>query len=174
MRKERKRIEEAVAVYIADMTVRLGDNGTCAMARSMFSNVDPVTKIVVSKGRLFSFLETLSSTQRPTHIAEITPAHLTEWRASWNFGSDLTAANRWSMAKDFFNFCEVQGWIAESPARRLKPMRAAKGGRTAVFTDEQYSRILNAMWLYDPENVPARPARAGNGGSLLLSSCFAG
>src|SRR5206468_7373080 len=31
----------------------------------------------------------------------------------------------------------------------------AKGNRTAIFTDDQYAAILDAVSLYDPENVPA-------------------
>ncbi len=160
--KERKqvRIEDAVALYLEDMVSRLGDNGTVAMARSMFGDVDPETKAIKSNGRLFDWLDTLPTYQRPTYISEITPAHIAGWRASWKFGSDLTAANRWSMVKGFFNFCEAQDWIDDSPARKLKRIVAEKGSRTAIFTDAQYTKILDAVPLYDPENVPAATRKA--------------
>ena len=149
--KERRqvRIEDAVALYLADMAARLGDNGTCAMARSLLGDVDPTTKAVRSDGHLFRWLATLPREQRPAYIAEITPAHLTAWRASWKFG-DLTAANRWGMVKGFLSFCESQGWIADNPARRLKRPSVDRGNRT----------ILDAVSISDPENVPAATRKA--------------
>lgn len=153
--REAVRIEDAVALYTADMIARLGDNGTVAMARSLFGHVDPETKNVKANGHLFDWLERLPLTDRPTFIADITPAQVTAWRASWKFGSDLTAANRWTMVKSFFLFCERQGWIADSPARKLKSLEIKQGSRTAIFTDEQYTAILDAVSLYDPENTPA-------------------
>jgi site-specific recombinase XerD len=56
--------------------------------------------------------------------------------------------------KGFFNFCETQGWIADSPAPKLRNIVVAKGNRTAIFTDQQYSQILKAIPLSTPENVP--------------------
>jgi integrase len=158
--KERKqvRIEEAVALYCADMIARLGDNGTVAMARSLLGHVDPETKAVISNGHLFDWLDKVLP--HPTYISEITTAMLTQWRASWKFGSDLTAANRWGMVKGFFNFCEAQGWVDDSPARKLKPIRVEKGNHTAIFTDEQYTEILDSVALYEPENVPEATRKA--------------
>src|SRR5438309_2223060 len=154
------RLEDAVALYIADMVARLGDNGTVAMARSLFGHVDPDTKAITSNGRLFDWLDKLPANQRPAYVADFNPALLTAWRASWKFGSDLTAANRWTMVKGFFSFCEAQGWIEDSPARKLKRLQTEKGNRTAVFTDEHYTKILDAVALYDPENVPAETRKA--------------
>ena len=153
--RESFRIPEAVALYIADMIARLGDNGTVRMARSVFGHVDPETKHVKAGGLLFGWLDRLPVHERPTFIADITPAQITAWRATWKFGSDLTAANRWTMVKSFFLFCERQGWIQDSPARKLKSLDVDKGSRTAIFTDDQYDAILDAVPLYDPENTPA-------------------
>ena len=153
------RVEDAVCLYIQDMAARLGDNGTCAMARSLFGNVDPETKAVVSDGHLFRWLATLPLAQRPTYIADISPAHLTAWRASWKFG-DLTAANRWGMVKGFLSFCESQGWVPDNPARKLKRPSVDRGNRTSIFSDEQYAAILDAVSISDPENVPAVTRKA--------------
>ncbi len=152
--KERKqvRIEEAVALYVADMVARLGDNGSVAMMRSLLGHVDPETKVVKSNGHLFNWLDRLSD--RPTFISEINTVMLAAWRSSWTFGSDLTKSNRWGMVRGFFSFCELQGWVDDSPARKLKNFAVKKGSRTAIFTDEQYADILDAVALYDPENVP--------------------
>ena len=147
-------IEEAVALYLADMVTRLGDSGTARMARSLFGNVDPKTKAVTANGRLFDWLDSLLPTDRPTYVSEFSPALVTAWRNAWKFGSDLTAANRWSMVKRFFTFCESQGWIQDSPARKLKRMNVDKGNRTAIFTDDQYAAILEAVHIYEPDNVP--------------------
>jgi integrase len=154
--KERKqvRLEDAVALYCADMTARLGDSGSVAMARSLLGNIDPETKAIKKNGHLFDWLDTLPPNLRPTYIAEFTMPQVTAWRASWKFG-DFTGAQRWGMVRSFFNFCESQGWIQDSPARKLRRMEYEKGSRTAIFTDEQYAAILEAVAQYDPENVPA-------------------
>lgn len=157
---EQKSIVEAVAIYLADMVARLGDNGTVSMARSLFGHVDPATNATVKNGHLFDWLDRLLPGERPTNIADITPAMLTAWRASWSFDSDLTAANRWTMVKGFFRFCEAQSWIADSPCRKLKAISVKKGNRTAIFTDEQYKKILAAIPQYDPENVPEETRKA--------------
>jgi integrase len=59
------------------------------------------------------------------------------------------------MVRSFFNFCEQQGWIDDSPARKLRRMEYKRGGRTAIFTDSQYETILEDVERYEPENVPS-------------------
>jgi len=156
--RKQVRLEEAVALFIADQITRLGDNGTVRNSRSLLGYLNPETKSVTRAGRLFKWVERHNA-DKPTdqvivYIADVGPQHLTEWRASWNFGSDTTRAQRWTRVKDFFNFCECQGWITDSPARKLKNISVAKGNRTGIFTEVQYCQILNAIPLYDPENVP--------------------
>jgi len=152
------RLEDAVALFIADQITRLGDNGTVRNSRSLLGYINPETKTVTRAGRLFEWVEKHNSDkpadQRITYLADISPEHVTEWRASWSFGSDTTSAQRWTRVKEFFNFCERQGWISDSPARKLKNISVAKGNRTTIFTEEQCRGILNAISLYDPENVP--------------------
>jgi integrase len=147
------RIEEAVALYISDMAARLGDNGTVAMARSLFGHVDAETKEVTSNGHLFNWLDKMPAATRPVYITDLTSEFLTRWRASWKF-ADYTAAQRWGMVRSFFNFCETQGWIQDSPSRKLRRMDYERGGRTAIFTDSQYASILTAVANSVPENVP--------------------
>ncbi len=153
------RIEEAVALYIADMAARLGDNGTVSMARSLFGHVDPESKAVEKNGHLFNWLDTISTATRPAYIADLTPTHLTAWRAAWKF-ADYTGAQRWGMVRSFFNFCETQDWIQDSPARKLRRIDYEKGSRTAIFTDNQYTLILDAIANYEPENVPVATREA--------------
>lgn len=152
------RLEEAVALFLADQIIRHGDNATVRNYRSLLGHINPEAKTVTRAGHLFKWVEKYnadkSADQRITYVADITPAHLTEWRTSWSLSSDITNAQRWRRVKGFFNFCENQGWIADSPARKLKNISVAKGNRTAIFTEEQYRQILNAIPLHEPENVP--------------------
>jgi hypothetical protein len=115
-------IAAAIGQHIADMVTRLGDNGTVAMARSLLGNVDAQSHSVIKQGQMLNWLETIPTAKRPDNIADLTTSHLTAWRATWKF-NDYTGAQRWGMVKSFFNFCEVQGWIQDSPARaaNLKP-----------------------------------------------------
>jgi integrase/recombinase XerD len=126
--QKQKPIDEVVELYLTDMAARLGDGGTVSGARHLLDSLtDWLAKQV----------------PRPIHIAEITPALLIAWRSSWTLG-DLTAAVRWSAVRTFFNFCENQGWVPESPARRIRPTKVARGGRPGVFTDAQYTAIVEA------------------------------
>jgi integrase len=147
-------IEAAIALYIDDMVARLGDNGTVGMTRSLFGHIDPKSNDVDKPGHLFLWLDRLPTDKRPLHIADLNPPLLTQWRATWKF-SDYTAAQRWGMVKSFFNFCERQGWITDSPARKLRQIDYDSGSRTAIFTDKQYEAILEAVKDYEPENIAA-------------------
>jgi integrase len=124
-------IEKSIAAYLTDMIHRLGDNGTVSAARNLLEH------------SLLEWLAKLTPAERPNYISEITPIHLMAWRASWKL-ADLTAAIRWVNVKTFFNFCEAQRWIPDSPARRIRAPKVARGGRTAIFTDAQYAAIIDA------------------------------
>lgn len=149
--RQEKRIEEAVSLYITDLVTRLGDNGTVAMARSLLGRIDG-NGAVERDGHFFRWLG--KQNPRPVFIGDIAPEHLVKWRASWKFG-DQTARQRWGIVKAFFNFCVGQDWIAQSPARSIKPPKIDRGNRTGIFTDGQYDAILDATSRYEPsENVP--------------------
>jgi integrase len=152
-------IESAVALYIADMVARLGDKGTVGMARSLFGHIAPESKDVEKPGHLFLWLDKIPPGSRPKNIADLTTSLLTQWRTSWKF-ADYTAAQRWGMVKSFFNFCERQEWIADSPARKLRPLDYDSGSRTAIFTDKQYEAILGTIAESEPENVPSTTREA--------------
>jgi integrase len=163
--KERKAVllEEAVALYHADMIARIGENGTVSMSRSLLGRVDPKTKTIVRSGHFFRWVESYNALQsgdrKLRYVADIGAPQLTEWRSTWKF-NDLTKAQRWIMVKQFFNFCERQNWIQDSPARKLQRCEVSKGNRTAVFTEQQYENILQAIGSYDPENVPEATRKA--------------
>jgi integrase len=147
-------IEAAVTLYLEDMTARLGDKGTVAMARSLFGHMDSETRSVKKPGHIFLWLEKIPVASRPIFITDLTSTVLTQWRASWKF-ADYTAAQRWGMVRSFLNFCENQAWIQDSPARKLRRIDYDRGSRTAIFTDKQYEAVLKAVAGYKPENVPA-------------------
>jgi integrase len=135
-------IEQAVARYIANKIFELGDNGTVSRTRTLLGDVDPATFEVKRDGKLFDWLA--KQMPRPMFISDLTPDHLTAWRNSWGYGSDMTAAVSWTDAKGFFKFCRAQGWISANPAADLKRPKVQKGNRTAPFTDKQYDSILAA------------------------------
>jgi hypothetical protein len=156
--RQRVRLEEAVALFLADQIARLGNNSTVQNSRSLFASVDLETKTVTRAGRLFRWVEKYNANRpadrRITYISDITSTHLTEWRASWRGNSDVTNHQRWRRVKGFFNFCKVRGWIDNNPTYGISEIKVAKGNRTAIFTDNQYAQILKAIPLYAPENVP--------------------
>jgi integrase len=135
-------IEQAVAAYIANKIFELGDNGTVSRTRTLLGDVDPATFEVKRDGKLFDWLT--KQMPRPLFISDITPDHLTSWRNSWGYGSDMTASVSWTDAKGFFKFCKAQGWISANPAADLKRPKVQKGNRTAPFSDKQYDSILAA------------------------------
>ena len=122
------------------------------MVRSLFGHVDVTTYEVKSDGRFFEWINTLPLTERPVYIADITPTHLSQWRSTWDF-KGTTPKQRWGMVKSFFTFCEAQSWIADSPARKLKPLKGDT--ERAIFSDDQYDTILDHVYEYEPENIPA-------------------
>ncbi len=133
-------IPQAVAAYANDMKFRQLSDKTIKRTRTLLGEVDANGKIV-HNGKLFDWLET--QTPKPILISEVTPAHLTQWRTTWGYGGDQTAAVSWTSVKTFFKFCKGQGWITISPANDIQRPKVEKGNRTAVFTDKQYDLILS-------------------------------
>jgi integrase len=133
------KIEQAVFAYLADMEFRQLSDSTINRTRTLFGDVN-ADGAVVRSGKLFDWLE--RQVPRPIFISEVTPQHLTEWRGTWNYGSDLTAAIGWDAVKTFFKFCKGQGWIKLSPAEGVRRPSTAKGNRTATFSDAEYDKIL--------------------------------
>src|SRR5712691_5346983 len=133
-------IPQAVASFLIDMRFRQLAPKTIDRARCLLGDANPKGEIT-RNGKLFDWLE--KQNPKPTLISEITPAHLTEWRTTWGYGSDMTAAVGWDLVKGFFKFCKGQGWISVSPGDGIRRPTTAKGNRTAIFTDKQYETILS-------------------------------
>jgi integrase len=132
-------IEKAVFSYLQDMITRLGDNGTVSRTRTLLGDVNEAGN-VKRDGKLFDWLG--KQVPRPVLISELTTPHLTAWRSSWTYESDLTAAISFDGVKTFFKFCMAQGWLKSDPAAGIKRSKIARGNRTATFSDEQYDAIL--------------------------------
>jgi integrase len=145
---------DAICLYVQDMKARLGDGRTVEATQSFWGEVDPITKDVVREGNFFAWTASLPADTRAVYVRDVTPQHLTAWRASWKY-MDSTASTRWTMVKAFFSFCEGQGWIEDNPGRKMKPLKVKKGNRTSIFTDTQYEAILDAASAYAPEHRAA-------------------
>jgi site-specific recombinase XerD len=91
--------------------------------------------------------------QAPVYVSDFTPAHLLAWRNTWAF-EDTSAAQAWNRVRGFFNFRWKQGMIGENPAAKCEPLKATKGNRTGVFTDEQYKSIVKACDEFDDFRFP--------------------
>lgn len=52
---------------------------------------------MVKNGQLFNWLEKIPPATRPIYIADITPALLTQWRATWKFADYTGAQQRYNM-----------------------------------------------------------------------------
>jgi len=131
-------ITQAVHAYVADMNFRQLSYKTIKRIKTVLGEADEKGEIV-RKGKLFGWLE--NQTPKPVLVSDITPAHLTQWRTTWGYGSDSSAAIAWDTVKNFFKFCRGQGWISVSPATEIQRPRVEKGNRTAIFTDKQYDLI---------------------------------
>jgi len=134
-------VPQAVSAFIVDMRFRQLSPKTVDRARCLLGDANPAGEITRS-GKLFDWLE--MQNPKPTLISEITPTHLTQWRTTWGYGSDMTAAVGWDLVKGFFKFCKGQGWITVNPAEGIRRPAIARGNRTAIFSDKQYEAISKA------------------------------
>lgn len=170
--REQVRIEDAIALYIQDQIRNLGDNGTVAMIRSLLGHVNE-KGTVVSNGRLFDWLDTLLPGERPTYIAEFSPAHITAWRI---VGLRQRSHSRESLAhgQKLFQFCEAQGWVADNPARKLKRLKVKKAAAHPFSQTISTARFLMLWRCTIPTTFQNRPARHGSGAWKPSSNCCAG
>jgi hypothetical protein len=107
--------------------------------------------------RTFSIPASLNtSIRRRAHLRVSSLATRTVLLRNGMSGPTLSRSSGISLS----SICEGQGWIDDSPARKLKPLSVEKGNRTAIFSDEQYAKILDAVSQYDPENVPQETRKA--------------
>ncbi len=58
--------------------------------------------------------------------------------------------------------CYRQGYLPDNPARKLTRVQINHGNRTAVFTDEQYQKIIKSL----------TPTTGARGRNISLRGCF--
>jgi integrase len=147
-------IEEAVARFLvfkkdnpsrrsSRIAGRTADS-TMEGYKHLLGDVEPKSFEVTRKGRLFEWLETLNP--RPVYISDLTNTLIDSFRATWDFPSDLTTSTNFTRLKTFFVYCRDRGrWIQQNPLDGVPRPTIQEGSRTAAFTDEQYSKILQTL-----------------------------
>jgi integrase len=102
-----------------------------------------LTLAIKREGHLFRWLNKQSP--RPRLISELTKDAMDDFRASWNFPSDLTSANSFTRLKTFFAYCKDMQWIDSNPLEGRTRPSVQDGSRTAAFTDDQYRAIVKTI-----------------------------
>lgn len=98
--------------------MKLSDSCAAFLEDGRLRNLRPSTldnyKVVL--GQLRDFAEARGMNE----VSEIDPVALRAWRSSWKI-KPATHQLRLALLKRFFDFAVDAGWIAESPAAKLKP-----------------------------------------------------
>ena len=76
-------------------------------------------------------------------VAAIDSAHLRVWREQWTCAFS-TQWKRLAMLKAFFSFAQQEGWIAESPARHIRPPKSDARPTMQLSTDEMGALLSSA------------------------------
>jgi integrase len=109
-------------------------------------------------GNLLKFIERTNVSRpldrRITNLDQLDADLLQEWRASWTY-NDLTAAQRWGMARNFFRWATSHGLIKLNPSLNMKSASVKRGIRCGHFTERQYAAIMAAVPKYRPDNIPS-------------------
>jgi len=102
-------------------------------------------------------------------LRQLTVDALREFRAAYdkkkpgdtNKDSALSAYKNLERLRSFFGFCQQTGWIANNPAKALKPPKLAdKSTKVKVFTAVEIQQILDACDTYPQQNVYGHDNRA--------------
>jgi integrase len=111
----------------------------------LLGEVEPTlsTATIKREGHLFRWINKQSP--RPRLISELTKDAMDDFRASWNFPSDLTSANSFTRLKTFFAYCKDMQWIGSNPLEGRTRPSVQDGSRTAAFTDDQYRAIVQTI-----------------------------
>ena len=80
-------------------------------------------------------------------LTDLTLAKLQQFRATWNV-ADITASKTQERLRSFLRWCQTLGWIAVNPAAQLSKVKVRQKP-TDWFTDEQFKKLLDAVYLYD-------------------------
>ncbi len=80
------------------------------------------------------------------YLDQVTPAHLTKFRASWGNAAQTTRRKHERLIA-FFWFCVRMDWITKNPAIFLKRVRV-EAIPTGYFTKEEFRALVDATHAY--------------------------
>lgn len=135
-------IEDVVTLYVADVDTR----ELTAATRKKYA-------VLLSK-RLVSWAESTGIRL----VAELTPAALTAFRATWP-DAPLAKQKNQERLKAFCRWCVSQGYLSANPAEGLSPVKV-RPSPTLPFSTEEMDRILAACDCYPTQNAYGYDNRA--------------
>ncbi len=83
------------------------------------------------------------------YLGELTTAHLEAFRDTWRDGA-LAKKKKQERLIGFFYYCMRLGWIKENPAIQLGRIKA-DGPPTDYFPKEEFDKIIDATYVYQPK-----------------------
>ena len=83
------------------------------------------------------------------YIDELSTAHLEDFRDAWKDGA-LAKKKKQERLVGFFYYCMRLGWMRENPAALLGRIKA-DGPPTDYFTREEFDRIIDSTYVYQPK-----------------------
>jgi integrase/recombinase XerD len=89
--------------------------------------------------------------QSVKYLHEITPTHLTDWKAVWPDEAISSRRKKQSQTCNLFNFCVNQKWIEprDNPAMALTKIIGQDKVSAVPFMTDQYDALLDATYIYD-------------------------
>lgn len=85
-------------------------------------------------------------------LSEITPAHLSEWRLTWNDKTVSSMKKKRTQMRTFFRFCvEAEKWISphDNPINGLTAIKGQNRITAVPFMADQYEALLDATYLFE-------------------------
>lgn len=151
-------IDEALTLHIKDLVAAGRAAGTIRSSLIVLGGPRHFgyggTKSRVEGGHFTRWLDKFNSRQPESlkirTIDQITPAVLTDWRTEWPNWADLTKKQNWIRVTFFFNWCVRRGWLPTNPAKSVTKLQVASGSRTTIFSDDEYTRLVDATYLWHP------------------------
>lgn len=121
-----KRVDEAVAKFLADCVARGIKPGTLVLRKRLLE----VELLAWCEDQGYRFLK------------ELTTERMRDFRATWQ-NAPSTALSKLERLRCFFTFCVEAEWISKNPAKGVaRPKQTATP--TLPFTEEEYAALLAA------------------------------
>jgi hypothetical protein len=73
------------------------------------------------------------------YIAELDLRRLREWRATWE-DCDLPKQKKQERTRGFLNFCQIEGWVKDNPAKRLSRIKVIPRPTVRIV-------VADACWI---------------------------